>query len=87
MKKNFICLSLMGGIGDQIFQYCYANYLRTKFRCDTYLDTSYYNNKKNFNNFKFRINNLTKKTEQLTKTEKLIRLQAWFRMYPIHRRY
>jgi len=61
MKKNFICLSLMGGIGDQIFQYCYANYLRTKFRCDTYLDTSYYNNKKNFNNFKFRINNLTKK--------------------------
>ena len=61
MKKNFIYLSLMGGIGDQIFQYCYANYLKNKFKCNACLDTSYYNNRRNFNNFKFRLNNLAKK--------------------------
>ena len=51
----------MGGIGDQIFQYSYANYLRNKFRCNAYLDTSYYNNEFNYNKFKFRLSNLAKK--------------------------
>ena len=67
MKKNFIFLSVMGGIGDQIFQYCYANYLRNKFKCSAYLDTSYYNNRRNFNNFKFRLNNLVKKNNFKTR--------------------
>jgi hypothetical protein len=51
----------MGGIGDQIFQYSYANYLRNKFRCNAYLDTSYYNNEFNHNKFRFRLSNLAKK--------------------------
>ena len=51
----------MGGIGDQIFQYSYANYLRNKFRCNAYLDTSYYSNEFNYNKFKFRLSNLAKK--------------------------
>ena len=55
----------MGGIGDQIFQYCYANYLRNKFKCTGYLDISYYSNKLNYNNFIFRLNNLTKKNNFL----------------------
>ena len=50
----------MGGIGDQIFQYSYANYLKKKLNCETYLDTTYYNNKRNFNNYKFEIINLAK---------------------------
>ena len=53
----------MGGIGDQIFQYSYANYLRNKFRCNAYLDTSYYNNEFNYNKFKFRLSNLAKKND------------------------
>ena len=48
----------MGGIGDQIFQYSYACYLKRKFKCSTYLDISYFGNKKNFNKFKFELTNL-----------------------------
>lgn len=51
----------MGGIGDQIFQYSYAKYLRNKFNCKGCLDISYYNSKSNYNNFIFRLNNLAKK--------------------------
>jgi hypothetical protein len=51
----------MGGIGDQIFQYSYANYLRNKFKCNGHLDISYYDNEFNHNKFIFRLNNLAKK--------------------------
>ena len=55
----------MGGIGDQIFQYSYANYLKNRFKCIGYLDVSYYNNKLNYNNFIFRLNYLAKKNNFL----------------------
>lgn len=61
MKKNFLYISIMGGIGDQIFQYSFANYLRNKLNCKGFLDTSYYNNKSNYNNFVFRLKNLAEK--------------------------
>lgn len=58
----------MGGIGDQIFQYCFANYLRNKFKCTGYLDISYYKNKLNYNKFLFRLTNLAKKNNFLLVT-------------------
>ena len=57
----------MGGIGDQIFQFGFANFLKKKFNCETYLDTSYYECKLNYNKFKFRLNNLAKKNNLIVK--------------------
>tara|TARA_Y100000816_G_C26045560_1_gene547892 strand:- start:78 stop:950 length:873 start_codon:yes stop_codon:yes gene_type:complete len=57
----------MGGIGDQIFQYCYANYLKNKLNCQVYLDISYYSNKLNYNKFIFRLNNISKKNKFILK--------------------
>ena len=54
-SKNKIFVSIMGGIGDQIFQYSFATYLRKRLNCEGYLDTCYYKNKKNFNNFIFHL--------------------------------
>ena len=51
----------MGGIGDQIFQYCFANYLKNRFKCEGFLDVSYYKNKLNYNNFIFRLSNIANK--------------------------
>ena len=61
MKKKYICISFFGGIGDQIFQFCFANYLKNKFRCDVYVDLSYYKSSLNYNNLKFRLKSITKK--------------------------
>ena len=63
MKKNFICISIMGGIGDQIFQYSYAIYLKNKLNCRVHLDISYYSNKLNYNKFIFRLSNISKKNK------------------------
>jgi hypothetical protein len=60
-SKNKIFVSIMGGIGDQIFQYSFATYLRKRLNCEGYLDTCYYKNKKNFNNFIFHLNDLALK--------------------------
>ena len=49
---------MMGGIGDQIFQLSFANYLKKKINCEAYLDISYYDTKLNYNKFKFRLKNL-----------------------------
>lgn len=57
MKKR-IYLSMMGGIGDQIFQLSFANYLKKRINCEAYLDISYYDTKLNYNKFKFRLKNL-----------------------------
>lgn len=57
MKKR-IYLSMMGGIGDQIFQLSFANYLKKRINCEGYLDISYYDTKLNYNKFKFRLKNL-----------------------------
>ena len=57
MKKR-IYLSIMGGIGDQIFQLSFANYLKKRINCEAYLDISYYDTKLNYNKFKFRLKNL-----------------------------
>ena len=48
----------MGGIGDQIFQLSFANYLKKRINCEAYLDISYYDTKLNYNKFKFRLKNL-----------------------------
>ena len=63
--KRKIYVSVMGGIGDQIFQYSYAVYLRTKLKCIGYLDTCYYINKRNYNNFIFRLEYLANKNNLL----------------------
>lgn len=52
---------MMGGIGDQIFQISFANYLKKKINCDVCLDITYYNNILNYNKFKFRLKNFAKK--------------------------
>ena len=62
-EKNFICISIMGGIGDQIFQYSYAIYLKNKLNCKVHLDISYYSNKLNYNKFIFRLSNISKKNK------------------------
>ena len=65
MKKKYIYLSIMGGIGDQIFQYSYASFLKKKFYCNVYLDISYYKSILNHNRFKFRLENLAKKNNYI----------------------
>ena len=57
----------MGGIGDQIFQFAFANFLKKKMEDEVCLDISYYNNISNYNKFKFRIENLSKKNKLLIK--------------------
>jgi hypothetical protein len=59
-KKKYIAISFFGGIGDQIFQYSFANYLKKKFKCDVYLDLSYYKSNLNYNKFKFRLYDISK---------------------------
>ena len=59
--KKKIYVSIMGGIGDQIFQFAFANFLKKKMKDEVCLDISYYNNISNYNRFKFRIENLSKK--------------------------
>lgn len=59
-KKNFVICAVMGGIGDQIFQFSFANFLAKKLNCNIILDISYYKNKKNYNNFSFRLKYLAK---------------------------
>jgi hypothetical protein len=66
MKKK-IYVSIMGGIGDQIFQYAFANFLKKKMKDEVCLDISYYNNISNYNNFKFRLENLSKRNKLLIK--------------------
>ena len=51
---------MMGGIGDQIFQFAFANFLK-KMEDEVCLDISYYNNISNYNKFKFRIKIYLKK--------------------------
>ena len=60
-NKKKIYVAIMGGIGDQIFQFGYATYLKKRLNCNVYLDVSYYESKLNYNNFRFRIANLSKK--------------------------
>ena len=50
----------MGGIGDQIFQFSFANHLRNKINSEVILDISYYRNVLNYNKFKYRLKNLSK---------------------------
>lgn len=64
-NKNKIYVNMQGGIGDQIFQYSFAEYLRKKLKSIGYLDTSYYTDKKNYNNFTFRLTQLAKKNNFL----------------------
>ncbi len=64
MRKK-VCVSMMGGIGDQIFQFGFANFLKNKFNCETYLDISYYETKLNYNKFLFRLDHLSKKNNLL----------------------
>jgi hypothetical protein len=64
-RKVFV--SMMGGIGDQIFQFGFAYFLKKKLNCDAYLDISHYENKKNYNKFRFRLTNLSKKNKFVIK--------------------
>ena len=59
MKKKYVCISFFGGIGDQIFQYSFANYLKKKLNCEIYIDLSYYSSALNYNNLKFRLQNIS----------------------------
>ena len=43
--NNFIIVSLMGGLGDQINQYIFGRVLSEKLNCKLILDTSYYKKK------------------------------------------
>lgn len=63
MKKNQIIVAMIGGIGDQIFQIGFADFLKKKLNTEVYLDLSYYNSEKNYNNFRFRLKNLAIKKE------------------------
>ena len=59
---------MMGGIGDQVFQISFANFLKKKINYDVYLDITFYDNILNYNKFKFRLKNLAKKNDfKLTK--------------------
>ena len=60
-NKSKIYVNIMGGIGDQIFQFSYASYLKKKLNTICYLDTYYYKNKKNYNKLIFRLKNIAKK--------------------------
>ena len=44
--NNFIIVSLMGGLGDQINQYIFGRVLSEKLNCKLIFDTSYYKKKK-----------------------------------------
>jgi len=66
-NKNKIYVAIMGGIGDQLFQFSFANFLRKTFKCEAYLDTTYYNSKLNYNKFKFRLYDLAKVNDFKTK--------------------
>ncbi len=61
MIKKKIYLSMMGGIGDQLFQFSFAYFLQQKLKCDAHLDITYYGSVLNYNKFKFRLENLIKK--------------------------
>lgn len=61
MIKKKIYLSMMGGIGDQLFQFSFANFLQKKLKCEAYLDNTYYSTVLNYNKFKFRLENLIRK--------------------------
>ena len=50
-SKNKVFVAIMGGIGDQIFQYSFASYLRKSLKCEGYLDTYYFKNKKNYSKY------------------------------------
>ena len=58
-KYNYVCM--MGGIGDQIFQFSFANFLKRKLDCDIYLDISYYQSSYNYNKFNFFLKKVAKK--------------------------
>ena len=66
-NKNKIYVAIMGGIGDQLFQFSFANFLRKTFKCEAYLDTTYYGSKLNYNKFKFRLYDLAKVNDFKTK--------------------
>ena len=73
MKKNQIIVAIIGGIGDQIFQISFADFLKKKLNCNVLLDLSYYKNEKNYNKYKFRLKNLAiKKKYKLIKDGSLI---------------
>lgn len=56
-KSKKIIVSVMGGVGDQTFQFIFANYLKNKFQdSKIYLDTTYYSLKNH--NFKIRLKKL-----------------------------
>jgi hypothetical protein len=61
MKKNHVVISVMGGIGDQIFQYGFGMFLRRKFNCELIFDNSYYRSSSNYNKFKFILADIIKK--------------------------
>lgn len=65
IKKNYILISFFGGIGDQIFQFCFASYLKKKLKCNVLVDVSYYKSSLNYNEFKYRLTNLSKNSFQI----------------------
>jgi hypothetical protein len=60
--NNFIVVSLMGGLGDQINQYIFGRVLSEKLSCKLIFDTSYYKKRTQYKIqiTKFKIDNLIK---------------------------
>tara|TARA_B100000795_G_scaffold265925_1_gene248402 strand:- start:385 stop:1287 length:903 start_codon:yes stop_codon:yes gene_type:complete len=67
MTKKYVLISFFGGIGDQIFQFSFANYLKNKLKCEVYVDLSYYQSSLNYNKLSFRLKSITKKKFQIKK--------------------
>jgi hypothetical protein len=76
----------MGGIGDQIFQFSFANYLKKKLDCNIYLDISYYQSSHNYNKFNFFLKKVAIKNNFLLVTKSFLfdyRFLSYLRIFQI----
>ena len=83
-KYNYVCI--MGGIGDQIFQFSFANYLKKKLDCNIYLDISYYQSSHNYNKFNFFLKKVAIKNNFLLVTKSFLfdyRFLSYLRIFQI----
>ena len=67
IRKKHVIVALQGGLGDQIYQYCFGKFLRDKFNFKLILDLSFYKSNQNKKKYKLELNDLIKKDKILVK--------------------
>lgn len=84
-NKNFIVVTCMGGLGNQVIQYIFGRYLQEKFKCDLIFDTSHFDVEYNEKNY-FQKHTLNCKLNQLNiKKVKFIKNIFLFNFLNIHK--